>query len=140
MGLLYRIKGDYSKALEYFLSGLDIKRKTKATDKANACRNISMPSSCLPRSDNVIATLFIDNTKALSVAFVFRLMSSPDRKYTLSDLGKHDEGIEMLRQAFDIVDKYPGFLSGCCDLTNGTMGQIYLHKCDYVNAVKYFKS
>jgi len=74
MGLLYKMKGDYSKALEYFQSGLDIKRKTKATDKA------------LVLSMNNVAI-------------------------TLSDLGKHDEGIEMLRQAFDIVDKYPGFLS-----------------------------
>ncbi|XP_076076628.1 uncharacterized protein LOC143047445 isoform X1 [Mytilus galloprovincialis] len=101
MGILYKQKGDHSKALEYYQAGLDIKRKTKATDKAIV---ISM--------NNVASTL--------------------------SELGRHDEGIDILNEAFDIVNKYPGFLSDCRDLSNDTMGLVYLHKKDFYNAIKYF--
>lgn len=100
MGILYKTKGDHAKALEYYQLGLDIKKKTKATDKS------------------IVISL---NNVAI----------------TLSELGRHDEGIDILTEAFDIMNKYPGFLSDCQDLSNDTMGLINLYKKDYVSAIKY---
>lgn len=100
IGILYKMKGDHSKALEYYQMGLDIKRKTKATDKSI-------------------------------------VMSLNNVAMTLSELGRHDEGIDILVEAFDMMEKYPGFFADCQDLTNDTMGLIYLQKEDYLSAIKY---
>lgn len=100
LGILYKTKGDHAKALEYYKLGLEIKRKTNATDKA------------------IVISL---NNVGI----------------TLSELGLHQQAKHILSEAFSIINKYPGFLSDCRDLSNDTLGMIYLHQRDYNNAIKY---